>query len=64
MTANTGDKVECMGMVVEIGKILYQDFWPPYGWDIEFLDTRGWYHHWKQWDDGGRLIQNKGGRHA
>ena len=40
-----------------IEKILTQSFWEGYGWDIEFVDTKGMYHHWKQYDDGGELIQ-------
>lgn len=52
--AHKGDKVACMGIVVTIGKILYQDFWRD--WDIEFIDTAGNYRHWKQGFDGGRLI--------
>lgn len=57
MEAKKGDKVRCMGITATIDKILYQEFWDRYGWDIEFIDTCGNYRHWKQYDDGGLLIK-------
>ena len=57
MEAKKGDKVRCMGITVTIDKILYQEFWDRYGWDIEFIDTYGNFRHWKQYDDGGLLIK-------
>lgn len=53
----TGDKILCMGAVVTIGKILYQEYFDD--WDIEFIDTAGYYRHWKQYFDGGQLIRKK-----
>jgi hypothetical protein len=29
-------------------------------YDVEFLDDRGGYHHWKSEFDGGRIIPNGG----
>ena len=55
--ARRGDMVACMGIVVTIENILYQEFFED--WDIEFIDTDGNYRHWKQYFDGGRLIPKK-----
>lgn len=52
-----GDKIHCMGITVEIAKVLYQE-WFDY-WDVELIDTDGNYRHWKQEYDGGFLIQKK-----
>lgn len=50
-----GAVVECMGIAAKIEKVLYAEHWDRYGWDIEFIDDRGHYRHWKQYEDGGRL---------
>ena len=55
-----GDKVRIQGRTYEISKILYQDYYErgadDDGWMIEFIDTKGGYHYWKQYLDGGKLI--------
>lgn len=50
-----GAIVACMGIRAEIDKILYAEYWDRYGWDIEFIDSKGNYRHWKQNEDGGEL---------
>ena len=56
-TAEVGDTVVCSnGYRAEIGKILHQDYSPARGktpeyWDVEFLDPRGGYHHYKKYGD-------------
>ena len=50
-----GAKVTALGKTYEIAKVLYAEYWERDGYDIEFLDPRGGYHHWKQWDDGGEI---------
>lgn len=57
-SARKGDKIHCMGITVEIDRILYQDYYAD-AWDIEFFDTSGNYRHWKQSLDGGQLIRRK-----
>lgn len=57
--AQVRDKVSCQGKVVTIDRILYQDYWDRFGWDIEFVDTENHYRHWKQYEDGGELIRNQ-----
>lgn len=56
-----GDVVRCAGREYVIGKILYQFYSErgvdDDGWMIEFIDTRGGYHYWKQYLDGGELLQ-------
>ena len=53
--ARKGDQIHCMGITVTIDRILFQDYCED--WDIEFFDTAGNYRHWKQYFDGGILIQ-------
>jgi hypothetical protein len=64
-----GNKISALGHIYEVGKILFQDayMWYPSNakendekvptYDIEFLDPRGGYHHWKSNLDGGRVIR-------
>lgn len=61
MKAVIGNIIQLRGRLWKIEKIYSQSFWDGYGWDIEFVDTNGKYHHWKQYDDGGELIQQKKG---
>lgn len=55
--ARVGDRVSAMGLTFTIAGILYQCHGESYGWDIEFKDPNGGYHHWKQESDGGELIR-------
>lgn len=52
-----GDSIKALGFTFKVAKILYQDHWDRFGYDVEFLDDKGRYHHWKQWDDGGEVIR-------
>lgn len=53
-----GDSIVCNGLKVTIGEIVYQDECARDGErDVEFVDTRGWYRHWKQHLDGGYVIR-------
>lgn len=56
MKAQAGDIVKRNGKTWEIKTIYDQDYWKGYGWRIEFEDTNGGYHHWKQELDGGELL--------
>lgn len=58
-----GDAVTAYGKTYTVDRVLYSEYWDRYGYDIEFIDPRGGYHHWKQWDDGGDLVK-KGDRSA
>ena len=61
-----GDRVSALGVTYTVKEVLYQDhfgdhpaapgsdFW---GYDIEFTDTSGAYHHWKQNQDGGSAFR-------
>lgn len=55
--ANVGDKVRWKGKEWVITKILSQEFWDRFGWDIEFIDSNDNYHHWKQHEDGGEFVR-------
>ena len=68
-TLQHGDKVTALGFSFTIDKILYQDFYgevPPspcsdwWGFDCEFTDTKGNYHHWKQNQDKGNAFRWNG----
>lgn len=55
--ARPGDQIKACGEFVTIKKILYQDYWESKDlWDIEFIDSKGNYRHWKQSYDGGQFI--------
>jgi len=60
-----GDKIRALGVMFTVGEILYQDYngdrdqaggGDCWGYDIEFIDTDGIYHHWKQNQDHGEVI--------
>lgn len=56
-----GDVVILQGTAYTIERVLYQDYydesWEEHGWFLEFYDINGKYHYWKQYLDGGKLIQ-------
>jgi len=64
---NPGDRITALGYTFTVGEILYQDYYGPreavppcsdcWGYDIEFLDPLGNYHHWKQNQDKGFLTR-------
>lgn len=57
-----GDIVEYNGIRVVIKKILLQEYYNnDNGFNIEFIDTNGNHHNWKQNIDGGHVISTKGG---
>ena len=62
-TANIGDKIKVHGVTYTIAEIHYAELFqsrfpaPDDGWMIEFTDTNGGYHYWKQYLDGGEFIK-------
>lgn len=52
-----GSIVTAYGRSYMVERVLYSEYWPREGYDIEFLDPRGGYHHWKQWYDGGSIVR-------
>ena len=60
MECKAGDVVWCQNKDYVIEKIFYQFYSErgvdDDGWMIEFIDTKGNYHYWKQYLDGGELI--------
>ena len=55
MEIRKGDRITALGCTFEVDVILYQEHYDPEGYDIEFKDPNGVYHHWVQWADGGEL---------
>lgn len=55
-----GDKVTAMGFTFTVNEVLYQEYWNDDGFDCEFTDNKGNYHHWKQWEDKGNLLRWNG----
>ena len=56
MRVCTGDSITALGYTFEVAEIIYQDCFKGY-YDVEFLDPRGGYHHWKSEFDGGHIIK-------
>jgi hypothetical protein len=59
MRVCVGDNITALGHTFEVAQIIYQDCYES-NYDVEFLDPRGGYHHWKSEFDGGRIIPNGG----
>lgn len=61
MECRAGDIVKVNGIKYEIAEIFYQFYSErgadDDGWLIEFIDTKGNYHYWKQYLDGGKLVR-------
>lgn len=64
-----GDRITALGITCTIDRILYLDHFgdrPPapgsdmWGYDVELIDTRGNYRHWKQNQDGGAAFRWNG----
>lgn len=51
----TGSKIYSHGIVVTIKKVLYAEIATESHCDIEFLDEKGKYRHWKQSEDKGYI---------
>ena len=51
-----GDRICCQGITSEIKDITFQEYWDDDGFYIEFRDTNGYYRNWKQWTDGGKVL--------
>ncbi len=57
----TGDTICVQGIKVTIDKILYQEPWKwREAWHIEFLDSNGDYHFWRQESEGGTAFDENG----
>ena len=50
-----GDKITALGYTFTVEKVLYCEWYARDGYDVEFIDPDGHYHHWKQWEDGGKV---------
>ena len=57
-TLEPGDKICCQGLTVTVGDTIFYNayFGKEDGHYIEFLDSEGNYHYWKQGCDGGYVI--------
>ena len=66
---SAGDVIRSGYLSYTVDKILYQDWFGPreavppcsdwWGYDVEFIDDNGYYHHWKQNIDGGDVIRKE-----
>jgi hypothetical protein len=56
MRVCVGDIITALGHTFEVAQIIYQDCYQG-NYDVEFLDPRGGYHHWKSEFDGGHIIK-------
>lgn len=62
-----GDRISALGQSFVVDEILYQDYFGSradaapgsdwFGYDIEFTDPQGRYHHWKQNQDLGQAAR-------
>lgn len=65
-----GDVIRSGCHAYTVGRILFQDWYGPreavppcsdcWGYDVEFTDNNGNYHHWKQNMDGGDVVRKEG----
>lgn len=58
---NVCDEIVCKNQRIKVANIITQDsytFSDDVIHDIEFIDERGNYHHWKSNLDGGYIIRN------
>lgn len=65
-----GDKITALGLSFVVDNILFQDYYGSrtdahpcsdcWGYDAEFIDTKGNYHHWKQNQDLGQAARWNG----
>ena len=55
---NVGDYVKIKNAkgVTRSGRVISANYWAGDGWQIELIGEG--YSHWKQWDDGGTIIQH------
>lgn len=61
-TINAGDEITiAIEGTASTGTVQTADHYISEGWDIEILDIFGNYRHWKQWEDGGDIIEHKKG---
>lgn len=56
MQVCVGDSITALHCTFEVAQIIYQDCYKG-NYDVEFLDPRSGYHHWKSEFDGGRIIK-------
>ena len=61
--AKIGDQIKLRGSIYTVAKLYSADYYgdtrdpaPDDGWMIEFVDSNGRYHYWKQYLDGGEFI--------
>ena len=54
-----GDTIVCKGIKATIKEITYQEYWDREGFIVEFIDINGKYRSWKQYVDGGNVIQKE-----
>lgn len=52
-----GDKIRCQGITCTVAEITFQEYWEGEGFYTEFRDTKGVYRNWKQWVDGGEVLE-------
>jgi hypothetical protein len=50
-----GTVIKAQGTTATVDRVLYSEKWHD-EYDIEFIDAKGNYRHYKQWDDGGEVI--------
>lgn len=65
-----GDRITALGYTFTVDVIIFQDYFGEkekagigsdcFGFDIEFTDPKGNYHHWKQNQDGGTVSRWNG----
>lgn len=54
-----GDTIICKGIRATIKEISFQEWYHDTGFITEFRDTNGVYRSWKQYLDGGKIIEKQ-----
>lgn len=54
----SGDRIKIGATVYVVAEVYSCDWYDPEGYFVEFRDTKGRLHYWKEYLDGGKLLDD------